>query len=92
MVCDHLAALETALIEAAVPVTFRGAPWSNNCREWVYFSAQLDTASLQERFKFADCVSIHINTDSKSGRERGFECTQCHDAVMGLFEGGALFK
>jgi hypothetical protein len=63
MVCDHLAVLESALVEAGVPITFRGSPWSKKCREWVYFAVGLDTLALQERFKFPACVVVHVNTD-----------------------------
>ena len=92
MVCDHLAALESALLEAGVSITFRGASSSKNCREWGLLFCSTGHGRLQERFKFAACVAIHVDTDSKSGQERGFECTQCNYAAMGLLEGGTLFR
>ncbi len=92
MVCSHLVALENALLAARVAETARGQLWSKNCREWVYFDAVLDVAALQQRFAFDDCVQVHENLDPRSGTERGFECTACHDAVMGRLEGAAVFR
>jgi hypothetical protein len=92
MVCEHLAPLEAALIESGMRETFRGATWSDNCREWVYFDVQLDTEALQARFQLPDCVAVHVNHDPKSGQERGFVCNTCNDAVMGLYESGRLFQ
>ena len=43
MVCEHLYPLEQALLAAGIAETYRGQPWSRNCREWVYFDADLDT-------------------------------------------------
>lgn len=91
MVCAHLASIERALSEAGVPITFRGQPWSKNCREWVYFDVVLDTNALSKRFAFDSCVSVHVNDDVKSGQERGFVCNKCHDAVIGLYEGSKSF-
>ena len=83
MVCEHLEILETALIDAGVRVTYRGQPWSRNCREWVYFDAAMDVEAIRDRFGLEPPVSTHENTDPKSGIERGFYCSACHDAIMG---------
>ena len=91
MLCKHLALLEKALIESGSPVTFRGAAWSINCREWVYFDVVLDIAAIQQRFALPACVRVHEIKDSRAGLERGFECTSCNDAVMGLVKGGPVF-
>jgi len=87
MVCEHLAALEKALLDSGAKVTCRGQVWTMNCREWVYFDVILDTDAIQERFQLPPCVQVHENKDPKSGLERGLECSLCHDAVMGLPEG-----
>ncbi len=92
MVCEHLRELEKALLAAGVRETARGPVWTKNCREWVYFDIVLDIAALQDRFAFAPCVRMHENLDAKSGTERGFECTACHDGVMGLTDGGPAFR
>jgi hypothetical protein len=91
MVCKHLAALEQALIRRGVKVTFRGAAWSKNCREWAYFDVRLDIAAIQERFAFPGCVQVHENKDPRSGRERGFVCDSCNDGLMGKIDGGPVF-
>lgn len=95
MVCQHLAALEAALIAAGVRETARGAVWSQNCREWVYFDVVLDVEALAQRFKFAPCVQVHENLDQRSGLERGLVCWECKDAIMGvppgLIEGIPLY-
>ncbi len=90
MVCPHLSALETELLNAGIKETFRGAAWSKNCREWVYFDIVLDTTAIAARMNFASCVRVHENLDPKSGTERGFECTECQDAIMGRISGGLL--
>jgi hypothetical protein len=83
VICHHLRALEAELIEAGAKETYRGTPWSMNCREWVYFDVVLDVAAIESRLNFPACVEVHENLDPKSGTERGFVCTECHDAVMG---------
>jgi len=92
MVCEHLARLEKALIESGATVTSRGQAWTRNCREWVYFDVVLDTQALQKRFSFPSCVEVHENKDQKTGLERGFLCTACHDGVMGRVSGGPVFR
>ncbi|MBN2355902.1 hypothetical protein JXO59_07300 [candidate division KSB1 bacterium] len=91
MICEHLASLEKAIIDSGAHETYRSSPWTKNCREWVYYDVVLDIDSIQERFDLPDCVQVHENMDPKSGMEKGFYCSQCHDAVMGLVEGGAIF-
>lgn len=88
-VCEHLSKLENELVERGVRVTSRGAPWSKNCREWVYFACVLDRASLRKRFDFAACVVDHENTDPRSGVERGLVCEEHFDAIMGVLEPSA---
>ena len=85
MVCEHLSALEHALLAAGVPVTFRGQAWSNNCREWVYVDCFLDVPALRQRFAFAPCVSDHAHRGTHDGEERGLVCTACHDAIVGVY-------
>jgi hypothetical protein len=92
MVCRHLAPLENELIKANVQETYRGQAWTKNCREWVYFNCVLDTAALAARFQFPPCVKVHENLDPKSGTERGFVCTECHDGIMGLLSGVKIFR
>ena len=83
MVCKHLEALEQQLILDGIEETYRGQPWSKNCREWVYFDCLLDLESLRHQFNFPDLVEDHTNDDPRSGLERGFYCSVCHDAIMG---------
>jgi hypothetical protein len=91
MVCDHLKPLEQALLGRGFRATYRGQVWTKNCREWVYFDVVFDIANIQQCFALPDCVRIHENLDCKSGTERGFECTSCRDAVMGLLDGAPSF-
>ena len=84
MVCEHLRALEQEMLSAGMRVTYRGQPWSRNCREWVYFDCLLDRAAIRERMEFAPCVQDHEHLGTHSGTEAGFECVECHDAIMGL--------
>jgi hypothetical protein len=92
MTCQHLYPLEAELIAAGEKETYRGAAWSRNCREWVYFDVVFDTSAIFSRMNFPSCVRIHQNLDQKSGTERGFECTECKDAIMGLVSGGKVYR
>ncbi|MBD9425003.1 hypothetical protein IB232_06705 [Pseudomonas sp. PDM15] len=92
MLCEHLRALEQALLHNGAEETFRGQAWSENCREWVYFDVRRDLSALQRRFALPACVQPHENADPHSGQERGLVCTQCHNAVMGLFTSDKVFR
>lgn len=83
MVCEHLQPLEQALMEAGIEETFRGAAWSRNCREWVYFRCVLDRRSLRERLALPAYVVDHEHLGTHDGQEAGFVCQLCHDAIMG---------
>lgn len=92
MVCIHLSRLERALIESGTRETYRGQAWSRNCREWVYFDVRLKVKDLSVRFGLGPPVTIHENTDPRSGLERGFVCSECDDAVMGRVKGGRAYS
>jgi hypothetical protein len=83
MVCEHLRALENALLEAGIEETSHGQAWSKNCREWVYFRCVLNRPSLRQRFELPSCVVDHEHLGTHDGREAGFVCKICHDAIMG---------
>lgn len=86
VVCEHLSAVEQALISAGVVVTFCGQSWSRNCREWVYVDCVLDVPAIRQRFALAPCVEDHAHRGTHDGQERGLVCTACHDAIVGLYE------
>lgn len=86
MTCEHLRTLENAIIAAEIQETFRGQAWSNNCREWVYFNCYIDTAAVRQHFALADCVKEHSHRGTHDGQETGFECSLCHDGIMGAYE------
>lgn len=92
MLCHCLAPLEQELVAADVVETYRGQAWSKNCREWAYFDVVLDTDALTARFSFPPCVAVHENTDPKSGFERGFVCSEHHDAIMGRIANAPAFR
>jgi hypothetical protein len=83
MVCEHLAEIERALLAAKVSETFRGQPWTSNCREWVYFACWLDRPAIRGRYKLAECVIDHDHRGTHDGQEAGLVCSTCHDAIMG---------
>jgi hypothetical protein len=89
MVCEHLSALEDALVADGVAVTFRGQSWSMNCREWVYVDCYLDVPAIRRRFEVAPCVADHAHRGTHDGQERGLVCTACRDAVVGAYEPAA---
>jgi hypothetical protein len=82
-ICEHLRDLEQALLDAGFRETFRGQPWSKNCREWVYFDCILDLPSLRKRFSLSEVVQDHDHVGTHDGCERGFYCSECHDGIMG---------
>lgn len=81
--CEHLQAAENHLKNIGAKETFRGQPWSDNCREWVYFDCVLDTEALKSKFNLPSFVTTYENTDPKSGTEYGLVCDRCKDAIMG---------
>lgn len=83
MVCDHLADLERSLIDGRIPLTYRGQPWTSNCREWVYFACWLDRTAIRSQFALADCVRDHDHLGTHDGQEAGLVCEKCNDAIMG---------
>ncbi|GAB4566421.1 MAG: hypothetical protein Tsb0020_18090 [Haliangiales bacterium] len=91
MTCEHLIALERALLAAGAREIARGPLWGKRCREWVYFDVVLDIAAARARFGLAPCVAVHENLDPRSGTERGFVCKTCNDAVMGRLAGAPAF-
>ena len=86
MICEHLQPLEKALQDAGIPEVYRGRPWSMNCREWVYFDCYLDLEALRIKYALPAWVTDHIHRGTHDGQERGLVCSQCHDAIMGLYE------
>jgi hypothetical protein len=94
MTCEHLRALEQAIQARGIREDFRGAPWSMNCREWVYFACYLDTDTVSRTFALAECVKVHVHRGTHDGQERGFVCHQCKDGIMGNYDptpGGTVF-
>lgn len=85
MTCEHLHALEQAILAREIRETYRGAAWSDNCREWVYFDCFLDLLAIREVVELDDCVVEHAHRGTHDGQERGFVCNQCHDAIMGRY-------
>ena len=83
MVCVHLRAIEEELLRQGRTVTFRGAAWSRNCREWVYFDGVLPIAELRRKFPLEPCVIDHEHRGTHDGQERGLVCTTDWDAIMG---------
>jgi len=82
------------MLERGLRQTYRGQPWSQNCRQWVYFDCYIDTAVVRQRFDLAPCVQEHAHRGTHDGEERGFVCTACHDGIMGRYarsEGAAAF-
>jgi len=81
--CEHLSPLEHELKIKGIKETYRGQPWSENCREWVYFDCFFVRDKLESRFNFPPFVIWHSNDDERSGLEAGFFCDECRDAIIG---------
>src|SRR5688572_23577975 len=83
MTCEHLIELEKAIADAGFKETSRGAAWSKNCREWVYFDCVLPAHRIRMRFRLAECVKDHSHRGTHDGQESGFVCEIHNDGVMG---------
>ncbi|MGH8618211.1 MAG: hypothetical protein ACREUW_11005 [Burkholderiales bacterium] len=83
MTCEHLIALERALIAAGVKENSRGQAWSLNCREWVYFDCFLPLDLIRQKFALDACVEDHTHRGTHDGQESGFYCAVHHDGIMG---------
>lgn len=86
MICEHLRPLEEAIVARGIRETFRGQAWSRNCREWVHFDCYIDTAAVRQAIDLPSCVVDHAHRGTHDGQERGFVCSDCHDAIMGRYE------
>ncbi len=86
MICEHLRELEAALLAGGFRETYRGRPWSRNCREWVYFDAYLPPENVRARFTLAPCVQDHAHRGTHDGQEAGFVCNEHWDAILGVHE------
>lgn len=86
MICEHLRPLEEAIVKAGIGENYRGKPWGDHCREWVYFNCFINTEAVASNFPLAACVKIHAHRGTHDGSERGFVCSQCHDGVIGSYE------
>jgi len=84
MTCEHLRPLEHAIIARGIRETYRGKAWSQNCREWVYFDCFIDTAAVRRSLAIPGWVVEHSHRGTHDGEERGFVCSHCHDAIMGV--------
>jgi hypothetical protein len=82
--CEHLHELEIALLAGGLRETFRGRPWSRNCREWVYFDVHIPLDAVREAFALDDCVKDHVHRGTHDGAEAGFVCQEHWDAIMGV--------
>lgn len=84
MTCEHLRALEQEILAQGIKETFRGAAWTKNTREWVYFDCWLDLASIRARIPFPPCVIDHFHLGTHDGQESGLVCEEHQDALMGM--------
>jgi hypothetical protein len=86
MVCEHLRDLERAIAAKGIKETYRGQPWSKNCREWDYYDCHLDLHAIRARMPLASCVVDHAHLGTHDGAEAGFICSLHRDGIMGVHE------
>lgn len=86
MLCEHLRALENEILAAGLKETYRGQPWSMNCREWIFVDGYLDIDAIAAKQTLPASVRPHAHRGTHDGEERGFVCDLCHDGIMGLYE------
>jgi len=90
MLCDHLHALEQAILACGFRETSRGQAWSDHCREWVYFDCYLEREEIRKRFKLEVCVKDHEHWGTHDGQEAGFYCEIHEDGIMGIHGKSAI--
>jgi len=85
MTCEHLNPLEQELTDIGMKEVFRGKPWSDNCREWVYYDCLFtDLDKTIDRFQLdRNFVKIHSHLGTHDGQEHGLVCNTCKDGIMG---------
>jgi hypothetical protein len=84
-VCEHLLEAQKYVRSQGVAVSDVLSPWSENCRNWVYFvGVVLDAEALKKRFSLPQCVVVHSHLGTHDGAEQGLVCSVHHDALMGL--------
>lgn len=82
--CPCLTPLDHALKAHGFKEDFRGAPWSKNCREWVYYDVLLDKPAVRAFFSLPGTITDHDHCGTHDGAESGFFCTRHNDGVMGV--------
>lgn len=83
MICEHLQPLEKELISKGINELHRGQPWTDHCREWVYYDCFLDAEKIKLRLQLPTFVEHYYNDDPVSGLEEGLFCNECEDAIIG---------
>ncbi len=83
-VCEHLLEVQKYVQSQGIAVSDVLSPWSENCRNWVYFvGVVLDGEALKKRFSLPDFVVVHSHLGTHDGAEQGLVCQMDHDALMG---------
>jgi hypothetical protein len=82
--CEHLHSAEQYLRASGAVEVWRGKPWQNNCREWIYFNCLFDPVALKQTLQLDSFIGMHDYFDIKGGAERGLFCTVCRDGLMGI--------
>lgn len=85
MVCEHLYSLEKELAAVGMKEVYRGKPWSDHCREWVYYDCLFtDLDKTIDRFHLdTKFIKIHSHLGTHDGQEHGLVCKVCEDGIMG---------
>lgn len=85
MICEHLSPVEKALADTNIKEVYRGKPWSDNCREWVYYDCVFsDLNKTISRLQLnKELIQVHSHLGTHDGQEHGLVCTQCKDGIMG---------
>jgi len=85
VLCEHLQAIEQAILQQGVCELSRGQAWSL-VREWVYFDCYIDVDAVRRNWPLDACVVNHVHRGTHDGQEQGLACSQCGDGIMGTIE------
>jgi hypothetical protein len=90
--CEHLKKAEDYIKSKGIKESWRGQPWTENCREWIYFDCVLSPQNLKTKLQLEDFVQVHDYSDTKAGSELGLICSICKDGIMGMHPESSIAK
>ena len=83
LISTDLKKLAKYLLKKNRRITYWGKAWSRNKADWIYFDTVLDVEKLRAKFNFEEHITVHQNSDPKSGLEKGFIDQKTGEVIIG---------